>query len=68
MKGGSISRFQAILVHSPLGAQTIAVATTAQPSETLDAPTDDTAIAGAAPPNFVVKNQAGGFAHIRAYG
>jgi hypothetical protein len=49
---------QAILVHTPLGARTTAVAPTVPPPEALDAPGDDTAIAGAAPPNFVVKNQA----------
>ncbi|HMJ30618.1 MAG TPA: AAA family ATPase, partial [Xanthobacteraceae bacterium] len=37
---------QAILVHSPLGAQTMAVVPTAPSSEPLDAPSDDTAIAG----------------------
>jgi len=49
---------QAILVHSPLGAQTIAVVPTAPVSETLDAPSDDMAIAGATPSNSALKNQA----------
>ena len=40
---------QAILVHSPLGARTAGVAPTVSP-DALDAPIDDTAIAGAAPP------------------
>jgi hypothetical protein len=34
------------------------VAPTAQPSETLDAPSDDTAIAGATSSNSALKNQA----------
>lgn len=51
---------QAILVHSPLAAQTVAVVPTVAASETLDAPIDDTASAGAgvAPPSFIIKNQA----------
>jgi cell division protease FtsH len=49
---------QAILVHSPLGAQTMAVPSTASPSEALDAPSDDMAIAGATPSNSALKNQA----------
>ena len=49
---------QAILVHSPLVAQTMAVAPAAPPFETLDAPIDDTAIAGAASLSSALKNQA----------
>lgn len=51
------SDIQAILVHSPFGIQTMAAAPTSPSPEPLDAPTDDTAIAGT-PPNFVAKNQA----------
>ena len=49
---------QAILVHSPLGAQTMAVVPTAPVSETLEAPSDDTAIAGTTSSNSALKNQA----------
>jgi hypothetical protein len=49
---------QAILVHSPLVSQTMAVAPAAPASETLDAPSNDTAIAGATPSNSALKNQA----------
>jgi cell division protease FtsH len=49
---------QAILVHSPLAAQTRAVAPAVQPSETPDTPSEDLAVAGTASSNFVPKNQA----------
>ena len=52
------SDIQAILVHSPLATHTIAVVPTAPVSETLDAPSDDTAIGGATPSNSALKNQA----------
>lgn len=49
---------QAILVHSPLGAQTVAAAPAVAAPQTHDAPIDDMALAGAAPPDVLVKNQA----------
>jgi cell division protease FtsH len=49
---------QAILVHSPLATHTMAVVPTAPVSETLDAPNDDTAVAGATSSNSALKNQA----------
>ncbi|HZL36746.1 MAG TPA: AAA family ATPase [Tepidisphaeraceae bacterium] len=49
---------QSILVHSPLGAQIMAEVPTASVSEILDAPSDDTAIAGATSSNSTLKNQA----------
>jgi ATP-dependent Zn protease len=49
---------QAILVHSPIAAQTTAVAPTVPASETLGAPSDDTAITGAPSPSSILKNQA----------
>lgn len=49
---------QAILVHSPLMAPTMSVAPAEQPSETVDAPNNDTATAGGASLNPAPKNQA----------
>ncbi|MBS0248403.1 MAG: AAA family ATPase [Proteobacteria bacterium] len=52
------AEIHAILVHSPLEAQRVAMAPTAPPFESPDAPIDDPAAAGAIPHSSAPKNQA----------